>query len=59
ILRDANRMDARSILNSIREGAVGFTGEAPQSDDITLVVIKCRERESSQWDTRRDRSHGA
>jgi len=42
ILTDAHHMDAQSILDAIREGAIRFSGTAPQSDDITLVVIKFR-----------------
>jgi serine phosphatase RsbU (regulator of sigma subunit) len=41
-IKEVHHMDAHSILDSIREAAVRFSGRSPQSDDITLVIVKSR-----------------
>ena len=40
IIRQNARLPAREILTKILEGVQQFTGDVPQFDDITLMVIK-------------------
>ncbi len=40
IIRRSARLSAQEILTSILEGVREFTGDVPQFDDITLMVIK-------------------
>ena len=40
VLRDHRSATASDIVHSIREATMAFTGNAPQSDDLTLVVLK-------------------
>ena len=35
-------MSAGEILDAIFRQVTGFTGGAMQSDDITLVIVRCR-----------------
>ena len=40
IIRENARLPAREIMNKILDGVQQFTGDVPQFDDITLMVIK-------------------
>jgi len=40
IIRTNARLSSREILGKILEGVLEFTGDVPQFDDITLMVIK-------------------
>ncbi|MEI6451280.1 MAG: SpoIIE family protein phosphatase, partial [Actinomycetes bacterium] len=40
IIRKSVRLTAQEILTNILEGVREFTGDVPQFDDITLMVIK-------------------
>ena len=40
ILRENSTLPAREIIDRILTGIVEFTGDMPQFDDITLLVIK-------------------
>jgi serine phosphatase RsbU (regulator of sigma subunit)/putative methionine-R-sulfoxide reductase with GAF domain len=37
---DSRHLSAPEIVRAIREGVASFVGQTPQSDDLTLVVIK-------------------
>jgi serine phosphatase RsbU (regulator of sigma subunit) len=40
IIRNNARLPSHGILTKILEGVQQFTGDVPQFDDITLMVIK-------------------
>lgn len=42
LMKKTHHLDAHTILDSIREAAIQFSATSPQSDDITLVVLKYR-----------------
>jgi len=39
-IRKSHREPAQRILESVQKDLEHFTGQAPQADDITLVVVK-------------------
>jgi sigma-B regulation protein RsbU (phosphoserine phosphatase) len=45
ILKGTATMDCRQVVDSMREGIRDFVGDAEQSDDITMLVLKRRSQE--------------
>jgi len=46
-LRTIGPLTAQGVLNEIQNEIARYTSGAPQSDDITLVVMKCVEAKSN------------
>ncbi len=43
VAQAANSMDAESILKEILDKVNEFAGEAPQHDDLTVIVVSVEE----------------
>jgi sigma-B regulation protein RsbU (phosphoserine phosphatase) len=43
VIKDSHRLSASEIQNSIYQAIKDFTGNLPQADDLTMIVIKVRE----------------
>ena len=40
IIRNSPDLSAQELMEKIRDDVEKFSGEAPQADDITLVIVK-------------------
>ena len=40
VLKDLHGNDSKTTIEGVLESVKSFTGEAPQSDDITLLALK-------------------
>jgi len=50
VIRAHRTASAQELLEAIEAEVTAFTGEAPQSDDITLLIMRCGERVVPQGD---------
>jgi sigma-B regulation protein RsbU (phosphoserine phosphatase) len=42
LLLSVHKGDSHEVLNAIHQDVISYAGGAPQSDDITLMVVKVR-----------------
>jgi serine phosphatase RsbU (regulator of sigma subunit) len=43
VIKDSHRLSASEIQNNIYQAIKDFTGNLPQADDLTMIVIKVRD----------------